>query len=49
MRSGDFRTKRVSMEEKSDFANALDFFKYNTEVVQRPRSKSPLHFDIRNI
>ena len=49
MRSGDFQKKRVSTQEKSDFAIVLKFSNASTEVVHRPRSQSNLHFDIRNI
>ena len=43
--------KRVSTQEKSNFKLPLRCGHPNasTEVVHRPRSQSPLHFDIRNI
>jgi len=49
-RSGDFRGKKVFRRRKNrNLSLRCGFPNASLEVVHRPRSRSPLHFDIRNI
>jgi len=49
-RSGDFRGKKVFQRRKNRiFSLRCGSQSADPEVVHRPRSESPLHFDIRNI
>ena len=49
LRGGDFRKKCVWAQTKSGFGVAQQFSVRKYPKSHRPRSQSPLHFDIRNI
>ena len=49
LRKSDFRKKPVSPAENIGFCHrSMDLINASTQKVHRPRSQSPLHFDIRN-